>query len=229
MRDPRSFRDLAWQTGLDYVYATSARLGNLLNGSVPDALAAGTRTPVLLIPGVYEPWRFLLPIGRRLGALGHPVHVLPQLGYNLAPIPDTAATAQRYLDEHGLEHVTIVGHSKGGLVGKHMMTIDDVAHRIERMVAIASPFSGSTRAKYVPVRTIRPFIPGSELLSTLAANLEINSRITSIYPETDQVIPNGSFLEGAANVTLPLVGHFRILSNPAVIDAVVFALRPGVE
>jgi triacylglycerol lipase len=225
MRDPRSFRDLAWQTGLDYVYATSARLGNLLNGSVPDALAAGTRTPVLLIPGVYEPWRFLLPIGRRLSALGHPVHVLPQLGYNLAPIPDTAATAQRYLDEHGLVHVTIVGHSKGGLVGKHMMTIDDVAGRIERMVAIASPFSGSTRAKYVPVRTIRPFIPGSELLSTLAANLEINSRITSIYPETDQVIPNGSFLEGAANVTLPLVGHFRILSNPAIVDAVVAAIH----
>jgi pimeloyl-ACP methyl ester carboxylesterase len=229
MRDPRSFRDLAWQTGLDYVYATSARVGNLLSGSVPDALAAGTRTPVLLIPGVYEPWRFLLPIGRRLSALGHPVHVLPQLGYNLAPIPDTAATAQRYLDDHGLEHVVIVGHSKGGLVGKHMMTIDDVAGRIDRLVAIASPFSGSTRAKYVPVRTIRPFIPGSELLSSLSANLEINSRITSIYPETDQVIPNGSFLEGAANVTLPLVGHFRILSNPAVVDAVVFALRPGVE
>jgi pimeloyl-ACP methyl ester carboxylesterase len=225
MRDPRRFRDLAWQTGLDYVYATSARVGNLLNGSVPDALAEGTRTPVLLIPGVYEPWRFLLPIGRRLSALGHPVHMLPQLGYNLAPIPDTAATAQRYLDEHGLEHVAIVGHSKGGLVGKHMMTVDDAAQRIDRMVAIASPFSGSTRAKYVPVRPIRPFIPGNELLSALAANLEINSRITSIYPETDQVIPNGSFLEGAANVTLPLVGHFRILSNPAIVDAVVAAIH----
>jgi pimeloyl-ACP methyl ester carboxylesterase len=110
-----------------------------------------------------------------------------------------------------------------------MMTVDDVAHRIDRMVAIATPFSGSTRARYVPVRPIRPFIPGSDLLSSLAANLEINSRITSIYSETDQVIPNGSFLEGAANVTVPLVGHFRILSNPAVVDAVVAAMPPGVE
>ncbi|MEP6479772.1 MAG: alpha/beta hydrolase [Rhodoglobus sp.] len=218
------FTDLAWQVALDYVYATSARAGNLVRGGVPDALSSGERTPVLLIPGVYEPWRFLLPIGRRLSALGHPVHVLPELGYNLAPIADTAAFVQRYLDDHDLERVSIVGHSKGGIVGKHMMAINDLSHRIERMVAIASPFTGSTRAKYVPVRTIRPFLPGNELLTTLAANLELNARITSIYPAEDQVIPNGSYLEGATNVVLPLVGHFRILSDPRVVGAVVAAV-----
>ena len=219
-------RDIAWQTVLDYAYVGGTRVGHAIHRTVADALSTGPGTPVLLIPGVYETWRYLLAIGSRLNALGHPVHPLPQLGYNVAPIAETAATAQRYLDERGLEHVTIVGHSKGGIVGKHMMATDDLDHRIERMVAISSPFSGSTRAKYLPVRTLRPFLPGDELLSSLAANLEINSRITSIYAETDQVIPNGSELVGATNLRMPVVGHFRLLSDPRVVDAVVAAVDP---
>lgn len=221
------FRDLAWQTVLDYAYVGGSRLGHLTHATAPDALLAGTATPVLLIPGVYEPWRYLLTIGTRLNALGHPVHALPGLGYNVRPITDTAAFAQRYLEDHDLEGVTIVGHSKGGIVGKHMMTTDDVNHRIDKMVAITSPFSGSTRAKYMPVHTLRVFVPGDPLLSTLAANLEINSRITSIYSESDQVIPNGSALDGATNIRLPVVGHFRLLSDPRVVDAVVAAITAG--
>jgi pimeloyl-ACP methyl ester carboxylesterase len=223
-RANENFAEVAWQTVLDYAWVSGSRVGAILRKRVPDALLDGTGTPVLLIPGVYEPWRYLLAIGSRLGALGHPVHPLPQLGYNLAPIAETAALAQRYLDDNGLEHVTIVGHSKGGIVGKHMMTTDDVDGRIDRMVAITSPFSGSTRAKYVPVRPIRPFLPGDTLLSSLAANLEINSRITSVYSVSDQVIPNGSELEGATNLRMPVVGHFRLLSDPRVVDAVVAAV-----
>jgi len=221
------FRELAWQVVLDYAYVGGSRAGGLVHRAVPQSLLAGTGTPVLLLPGVYEPWRYLLTIGRRLNSLGHPVHALPTLGYNVSPIAETAALAQQYLDDHDLRQVTIVGHSKGGIVGKRMMTTDDVNHRIERLVAITSPFSGSTRAKYMPVHTLRVFVPGDPLLSMLAANLEINSRITSIYSETDQVIPNGSELEGATNVRLPVVGHFRLLSDPRVVDAVVAAIPAG--
>ncbi|MEP6482313.1 MAG: alpha/beta hydrolase [Rhodoglobus sp.] len=221
-----SDRRLPWQVVLDYAWVTGSRIGNLIHGAVPDALPQGTRTPVLLIPGVYEPWRYLLTIGRRLSALGHPVHALPGLGYNVAPIAETAARAQRYLDENDLWHVAVVGHSKGGIVGKHMMAFDDLDNRINRLVAIACPFEGSTRAKYVPVNTIRPFLPGDELLGRLASNREVNARITSIYPQADQVIPNGSYLEGATNLELPLYGHFRLLSDPRVVDAVVAAIQP---
>ena len=213
-------RDLAWGIGLDYAWAFSTRAGYLRHRRPPGTLSEGAGRPVLLIPGVYEPWRYLLTVGLRLHAAGHPVHVLPELGYNLAPIPETAAVAQRYLVEHNLWNVAIVGHSKGGIVGKHMMANDDLDHRIDRMVAIASPFSGSARAKYVPVRTIRPFLPGDSLLSSLAANLELNSRITSVYTEADHVIPNGSELEGATNIVIPLVGHFRLLSDPRVLDII---------
>lgn len=219
-------RDVVWAVGLDYAWAFSTRAGYLRDKRPPDWLSEGHLRPVLLIPGVYEPWRYLLTVGLRLHAAGHPVHTLPSLGINTAPIEETAATAQKYLDEHDLRDVVIVAHSKGGIVGKHMMAIDDRDHRIGQLVAISTPFSGSPHAKYVPVRTIRPFRPTNPLLETLAANLELNSRITSIAGELDQVIPNGSRLEGATNIEIPLVGHFRLLSDPRVLDAVEAAVDP---
>lgn len=221
-------REFAWGIGLDYAWAFSTRAGYLRDRRPPAELSEGTGRPVLMIPGVHEPWRYLLTVGRRLHAAGHPVHVLPELGYNVLPIEETAALAQRYLDDNDLRDVVVVGHSKGGIVGKHMMAVDDRQQRVRGLVAIASPFSGSDRAKYVPLRSLRPFLPGDPLLGSLAANLELNSRITSIFTEVDHVIPNGSVLEGATNIAIPIVGHFRLLSDPRVVDAVVEAVE-GVD
>jgi pimeloyl-ACP methyl ester carboxylesterase len=51
-----------------------------------------------------------------------------------------------------------------------------------------------------------------------------NQRVTSIYPRFDPNIPEGSRLEGATNVEIPVVGHFRILDEPATIAAVLSAV-----
>lgn len=189
----------------------------------PLSLLTGHRAPVLLIPGVYENWHFMLPLARRLHGAGHPVHLLPALRRNADRIEDAAAIAQRHLDTHDLRHVIVVGHSKGGLIGKHMMAVDDTAVRIARLIAIATPFSGSSLARYAPVRTLRVFRPTGAMLSRLAQNDQINARITSIFAEFDPVIPGSSRLEGATNIRVPMVGHFRVLTHPDVLDAVVAA------
>ena len=56
------------------------------------------------------------------------------------------------LVEHGLTGVAIVAHSKGGIVGKHVMALDDrgTGGRVDRLVAIASPFNGSAMARLAP-------------------------------------------------------------------------------
>jgi len=195
----------------------------------PESLATGTRAPILLIPGVYEGWQYLLSAGRRMHEAGHPVHVLRGLGLNTGRIPEAAALAERYLDEHDLHGVVILAHSKGGLIGKHIMAVDDTGQRVSRMVAIATPFSGSRLARYSPVRTLRVFRPGGSTLSRLAANYAINSRITSIYSEFDPVIPASSHLDGATNIVVREIGHFRILATKAVLDAVEEAIDPGVR
>jgi hypothetical protein len=192
----------------------------------PESLRTGSRAPVLILPGVYETWRYMLPLARHLHATGHPVHVLTTLGLNSGRIPDAAALAARYLEHNDLKGVVIVAHSKGGLIGKHLMAIDDTAGRVARMVAIATPFSGSWLARYAPVRTLRVFRPEGRLLSTLAKNYAINSRITSIAGEFDEVIPGGSVLDGATNITVPVIGHFRLLSAPALLETVVMVIDP---
>jgi pimeloyl-ACP methyl ester carboxylesterase len=214
----------------DYPNAVRFRMRAVRQRAVPAAFAEGERRPVVILPGIYESWHYLGPIAERLNGDGHPVHVIPALGLNRAPIPATAARVHSYLVERGLQGVAIVAHSKGGIVGKHIMAIDDRADeqgrgRVDRVIAIASPFNGSTMARVVPSAELRAFLPDDPVIAALAAERAVNARITSIYPSFDPHVPNGSELEGAHNVEVPVVGHFRILVQPAVIDAVVDALR----
>jgi pimeloyl-ACP methyl ester carboxylesterase len=191
-----------------------------------DALAylGGDRAPVVVIPGVYENWEFMRPVAERLHAHGHPVHIVTALGRNVAPIPDAASIVYRYLDEHDLSAVVLVGHSKGGLIGKHVMLVDDAAGRVERMVAVAAPFSGSRYARFMPSRPLQAFVPTAPTLAMLAANAEVNARITSVFPIFDGHLPEGSVLEGATNVEVPVRGHFRVLVESVALDAIVSAV-----
>ena len=204
----------------DYPNALRFRMRAARDWAVPASFAEGRLRPVVILPGVYESWHYLRPIAERLNADGHPVHVIPTLGLNRAPIPATAAHVHAELVTRGLGDVVLVAHSKGGIVGKHVMALDDRDHRVDRMVAIASPFNGSAMARLAPNPALRAFLPGDPVMTRLAAELAVNARITSIYPSFDPHIPDGCRLEGAHNVELAVVGHFRILLQPAVIDAV---------
>lgn len=218
-----------WLWSLDYWYVAWHQWRGLFIRRVPDAFAYGPLTPVLLVPGVWEPWYFLRGIGRRLNAAGHPVHVVRAIGYNRASVAEVAALASAYLDEHALEHVVVVAHSKGGLVGKRLL-----AHpRVDRLIAIATPFSGSAYANYLPGRTLAEFRPTNAALLALAGDVASNARVVSVYPRFDPHIPAGSALEGAVNIEIPTTGHFRILGDERVLRAVEAALEsspePGVE
>lgn len=184
--------------------------------------SSGDGAPVLLIPGIYETWQFLRPIAQRLHAAGHPIHVLPALGYNTRPIVAAAGLGQDYLREHDLRGVVIVAHSKGGLIGKHMMVVDDRdEQRIERMIAVSTPFNGSPLARIAPARGLREFSPHRPLIRRLLEEREANARITSIYGMRDQYIPGGSRLVGAhENIAVSVVGHFALLSHPRVLDLI---------
>ncbi|WP_193510075.1 triacylglycerol lipase [Cryobacterium sp. BB736] len=215
-------RGVSWF--LDYVYVGWWQLRHAVVRGEAAGYGGGDRSPVLLLPGVYETWKFLRPLADELHRLGHPIHVIDDLGYNRGPVAKMAAVAQAYVDLHDLRGVSIVAHSKGGLIGKHMMMIDDRDGRIDRLVAISTPFSGSRYALRTPSRTLRQFSPRDKTLTMLAENLEINSRITSIYAEFDPHIPGGSELPGATNVRLPMAGHFRPIGSPEMLSVVSAAL-----
>ena len=190
---------------------------------VPEAYAEGARRPVVLLPGVYERWQFLRPLAEGLSRAGHPVHVLPGLGINARPIPRTAHRVLAALRELDLRGVALVAHSKGGLVGKAAL-LDDEEARIDRLVAVATPFSGTRMAHLTVVPALRAFRPAHPVIRRLVAEREVNARITSIFPAFDPHIPDGSALDGAVNVRLDVVGHFRVLEAPATLEAVLAAV-----
>ncbi len=211
---------------VDYAWAYRLRARSL-RGADAARLRTGTLRPILLLPGVYETWHFLEPVGEYLASLGHPVHVVPTFGRNLGPIARMAELAASYVEDQGLQDVAIVAHSKGGLIGKTLMLSNSHGARFRRMVAINTPFGGSDYAHLVPLRTLREFVPTHPTIVSLAADAAVNARITSIYSSWDPIIPNGSVLDGADNLELPITGHFRILDRAELFEAAARAVaRP---
>lgn len=205
----------------DIPRAVRMRIG--MHRPVPAGFAEGAAAPVVLLPGVQERWPALVRIARRLSADGHPVHVLPELGYNVRPIPETAERVLEGLARRDLSGVVLVAHSKGGLVGKHAM-LHDADGRIDRMVAVATPFRGTRMADLMVVPWMREFRREHPVIRALAADERVDDRIVSIAPRFDPHIPDRTRVERGRNVEVPVVGHFRILEWPAAIDAVARAV-----
>jgi pimeloyl-ACP methyl ester carboxylesterase len=209
----------------DYLYVAGAWLGSHVGRDAPESYRDGVGRPVLVIPGVYENWRFMRPLIRALHQAGHPVHVLPGLGHNTRPIAEGAEEVRRYLQSHDLRDAAVVAHSKGGLIGKLAMTRELAQEaRISLVVAICTPFGGARLARHLHWQALRPLVPGHPSLVELAAAQAVNSRIYSLYGVFDPHIPEGSELPGATNIELPVAGHFRILIREETVRAVLAAI-----
>jgi len=217
-------RRAAWWAR-DYMYAGAWQTRAFFDRSDPHGFSSGVLTPILVLPGVYETWRFLQPLVAELHRRGHPVHVVDSLRRNRRPFGDEAVEVLAHIDRLGLRDIVLVAHSKGGLVGKQTMVLDQ-EDRIRGMVAVATPFGGSRYADFMLLPTLRAFSPRHRAIMDLAAHADANARIVSVFGEFDPHIPAGSELPGARNVRLDTGGHFRILAHPRVIAEVV-ALADG--
>ncbi|GAA3692420.1 hypothetical protein GCM10022377_00960 [Zhihengliuella alba] len=212
---------VAW--ALDYAYVGYWQVHGFLFPREAAAYArrpeGSARQPVVLLPGIYENWQFMHPVAEHLHRAGHPVHVVSRLGYNRGTVPAMAALVAAFLEERGLHDVILVAHSKGGLIGKYLMTMPGASDRVSRLVAVNSPFSGSVYADFFLIPSIRAFSPRNATLRQLRENLHVNERITSIYASFDPHIPGGSRLAGATNVELEAMGHFRVIGDARLLAA----------
>lgn len=205
----------------DYLYALGRQLCSSVSRTRPADYLSGTGRPVVVIPGVYEDWRFMLPLVRRLHDAGHPVHVVKVLQRNRLAVPRAAELIAGYLQDRNLTDVMIVAHSKGGLIGKYVMMSLDPERRITGMAAVCTPFSGSRYAAFMLLPSLRAFAPRSAVTVQLSREERVNERIISIYGIFDPHIPEGSFLPGGRNIRLETAGHFRILAHEDTIRTIV--------
>lgn len=204
----------------DYVYAAGRQILSAFSRTRPEEFLDGPGRPVVVIPGVYEDWRFMLPLVQRLHGAGHPVHVVALLRRNRRAVPKAADLIAGYIRDHDLKDTVLVAHSKGGLIGKFVMMQLDPEHRVAGMVAVCAPFSGSRYASFMLVPSLRAFSPRSAVTRQLAREERVNEHITSVYGRFDPHIPEGSSLPGARNIQLDTAGHFRILAQEETIRTI---------
>ncbi|MBI4114904.1 MAG: alpha/beta fold hydrolase [Candidatus Niyogibacteria bacterium] len=181
------------------------------------------KTPIVLIPGVYGKWNFLKAFADPLSRAGHPMYVLEHLGYNAKEIHHSAKLVRELIDEKKLHNVIILAHSKGGLIGKHVLAFDNVDDRVKKVIAIATPWKGSNIVKIFRHKSFTELHPESEIIKKLHAQNHVNHKIVSIFSEFDNhVWPTESCrLEGAKNIQVEVWGHHKILFNRNVRDIVI--------
>lgn len=247
-----------WWLVLDYLYAARRQLvllappWNVLR-SAPASWGVGSdeRPEVILLPGVYEHWTFLRPLGNAMNDAGYRVRVVKGMGINRRAIAQTAEKLARDLAATAAPAAgrVLVAHSKGGLIGKHLLVASGAAARAAReaaaggdpataaasapagpslaglgvlgLVAVCTPFGGSSWARLFFVPSIRAFRPKNATIVALGRETSVNGRIVSIFGRYDPNIPGGSVLDGATNVQVPGVGHFRVLASPETHRAVI--------
>lgn len=180
------------------------------------------KPPIILIPGLFEKWHFLQAIADPLSLKGHPVYVLEHLKYNSTEISLAAKLVRELIEEKNLKEVTLIAHSKGGLIGKYLLTFYNKDERVKKLISIASPFAGSAITNFFRHKTIKELSPNSDIIKDLHKEKKANSKITSIYGVFDNHVWPGSscHLEGAENIKVDVYGHHKILNSKRVIDIV---------
>ncbi|PRZ12560.1 esterase/lipase family protein [Nesterenkonia sandarakina] len=211
----------------DYAYALRRQASGLLRGPDPQAYRRpdSQKPAVLLLPGIYETWAFMQPVANVLREGCYDVHAVVDLGYNGGTIADMADLVDEHIRRERIGRCVLVAHSKGGLIGKLLLTRRLDSDLILGMVTLNTPFEGSPLARLLPLPAIRLFLPRSPELTELGASQEVNSRIVSIYGRFDPHIPGGSHLEGAHNVQLGTRGHFLPLGRLSVHEAILEGVR----
>lgn len=183
------------------------------------------KMPIIIIPGIAGKWSFMKNLGDCISHLGHPVYIVPRLRYNFFNIPTSAKIVRELIDSFFKSNastspgIILIGHSKGGLIGKYLLAFHNNDRIIKGLVTISTPFSGSNSAKLVPHKSFKELHTSSKIIRELEAIKNINKQIISVIPEFDNHIwaEKGSFLDGAfENIKVNIKGHHKILFSKEV-------------
>ena len=165
---------------------------------------------------------------RRLEAAGHTVatislappytnigKLVPQLGERIAMVCQAT----------GADRVVLVAHSMGGLVCRSYLARHG-SDRVERLITIASPHSGSELARIGIGKNAREMEPGSRWLKDLGqAGLPVpavairTAHDNFVMPQDNQRLP------GAIDVALEAIGHLAVLFSRRTTIELISACR----
>ena len=222
-----------------------------INNNIPKTqeFTPGTE-PVILLYGFFSSRRALTIMERLLNHRG-----LSVMSFNLGGslgvfftrgIKETAEfideKIKRQIERHGFKKVSVVAHSKGGLVAMWWLLKLGGSKYCDRIVTLGTPFKGAL-ITYIALSTPLGFFwrdlwqmrPGSMFLKRLhALKVPENLKIYCCYSSRDRVATDRSGIfeptsEGSKKnvVAVPMhhVGHFEFLYRRDVGDSLVKILK----
>lgn len=184
--------------------------------------------PLLLVHGYNCSRGVWWLLRRQLEAAGHTVATV-----SLAPpytnigklVPQLAQRIENVCQATGADRVVLVAHSMGGLVCRSYLARHG-SDRVERLITIASPHSGSELARIGIGKNAREMEPGSLWLKDLAqAGLPVPA-VAIRTPHDNFVMPqDNQRLPGAIDVALEGIGHLAVLFTRRTTTELIAACR----
>jgi len=182
-------------------------------------------TPVVLLHGFGMNRTNWVWLGARLVERG----IGPLYGTSYFSLQRTVRSAhhlrdfvERVLAREDARRVDIVAHSLGGVVARYYMERLGGAHKVRRLVTIASPHGGTHLGRLGLVPSARDLTQGSPMLTDLGppkpgvVHTSIWSRADAVVvpPESSQVAPAG------VDCIFDDLGHLSLLLSPRVVEAI---------
>jgi pimeloyl-ACP methyl ester carboxylesterase len=206
------------------------------------------RRPVLLLHGFFSTRRSLEVLERRLRRDGFCVFSLHLGGFkgtfNTRGIDDLAEYVRTkveriYLRNPGLGPLTIIGHSKGGLIGAYYVKKLGGWRRARALLTLGTPHAGTTAAyAALPFGLLAPSLWQMTPRSPFVRRLQRGAwppgvRLVSIYSREDRVAPWPSAvidtcgLPYLRNVEVEAKGHRDFLHKKRIYDVIAAEIRDG--
>ena len=200
---------------------------------VTDPEAAGT--PILLIHGIMDNRSVFTVFRRALRRRGFGVVHAVNYGLFTGDLRNAAHELRNHVEKlceaTGADKVHIVGHSLGGVIARYYVQRMGGSARVDTLVTLGSPHSGTLGAYLIPTALGRQLRPGSPTLAELELPAPgCTTRFLVVWSRMDQmVVPqrNARLQHPDLDVTqmeLRDVGHFALPVDGRVVRWVVEAL-----
>lgn len=184
--------------------------------------------PLLLVHGYSCSRGVWWLLRRRLEAAGHIVATV-----SLAPpytnigklVPELGQRIEAVCKATGADRVILVAHSMGGLVCRSYLARHG-SDRVERLITISSPHSGSELARIGIGKNAREMEPGSRWLKDLGQSGLPVPAVAIRTPHDNFVMPqDNQRLPGASDVELAGIGHLAVLFTRRTASELIAACR----
>lgn len=135
----------------------------------------GKGRPVLFLHGWLGSWRYWLP-SMEVASANFRTYAFDLIGFGDTQQrhiePSIAAYGNqviRFLDALGIEKITLVGHSMGGMVS--LKTAIEHPERVQRVVTVGAPIVGSSLALFLKLTAFQPIARGMNTFPRLTQRL----------------------------------------------------------